>query len=334
MSAGVYTLYGSEMSPYSHKVRSYMRYKRIPHRWVPSGPGSTDPEYKKHARVPIVPTLVSPEGQGQQDSTPIIEALEQSFPEPSIHPPGVLLGFLSTLLEEFGDEWGNKLMFAQRWYRELDLAASAARAVILALNCTDKAALEARAALVRERMLGRRHFVGSSDATAPLIERYYVELLDLLQPHLLGRKYLFGGRPAFADFALYAQIYHASSDPTGGAVIRARAPAALDWCFRMVEPHDDGPFEDWPTLAPTMTPLLAYVGRYFLPWSQANADALARGADTFSVVLAGQTYSQPPQKYHAKSLAALKQKYKAVASNRELSGLLNETGCAKVLSAE
>src|SRR5690606_7056037 len=79
MSAGVYTLYGSEMSPYSHKVRSYMRYKRIPHRWVPSGPGSTDPEYKKHARVPIVPTLVSPDGQGQQDSTPIIEALEQSF---------------------------------------------------------------------------------------------------------------------------------------------------------------------------------------------------------------------------------------------------------------
>ncbi|HRP12647.1 MAG TPA: glutathione S-transferase [Terricaulis sp.] len=334
MSTNTYTLYGSEMSPYSHKVRSYMRYKRIAHRWVPSGPGSTDPDYKKHARVPIVPTLVSPDGVGQQDSTPILETLDQQFPEPGIHPPGALLGFVSTLLEEFGDEWGNKLMFSQRWYRELDMAASCSRAAILMLKTTVKADLDARAALVRGRMSGRGHFVGSSDATAPLIERYYVELLDLLQPHFGARKYLFGARPSFADFALYAQLFHAASDPTGGAGIRARGPAVLDWCLRMVEPREDGPFEDWSSLAPTMTPLLAYVGRYFLPWSQANADALARGADTFSVELAGEAYTQPPQKYHAKSLAALKQKYQAFADNEALGALMLETGCAKILTGE
>jgi len=328
-----YTLYGSEMSPYSHKVRSYMRYKRIPHRWIPSGPGSNDPEYKKHARVAIVPTLVSPEGEGQQDSTPIIETLDAKFPEPSIHPTGEPLNFLSYLIEEFGDEWGNKLMFSQRWYRDVDMAGSASRAAILTLKTTDQAQLAERAGMVRQRMAGRGHFVGSSDATAPLIERYYLELIDILQPHLAMRPYLFGARPAFADFALAAQLFHASSDPTGGAGIRARGADVLGWCFRMiVEPRNDGPFEKWSTLAPTMTPLLEYIGRYFLPWSQANAEALQRGDDNFTVELAGDAYMQPPQKYHAKSLAALKQRYVAASGNVELATILEQTGCVKFLT--
>jgi glutathione S-transferase len=327
-----WTLYGSEMSPYSHKVRSWFRYKAVPYRWVPSGPGSQDPEYKRHARVPIVPTLVTPDGEtGQQDSTPIIEGLEPTYPEPSIRPDGMLLGFLSDLIEEFGDEWGNKLMFHLRWYAPVDNAASCERAARLAVREGDDEAVAARAAMVRERMSGRGHFVGSSDATAPLIWSYYLELLDVLQPHLENRKYLFGARPAFGDFGLFAQLYHASSDPSGGSAIRARGPAVLDWVLRMVEPRHDGPFEDWASLKSTLMPLLSYVGRYFLPWSQANTDALAAGAAELSVDLAGRTYVQPPQKYHAKSLAALKAKYAAVAGDAELRAVLAEAGCLDIL---
>ena len=32
--ANVYEIYGAEMSPYSVKVRSYFRYKAIPHQWI------------------------------------------------------------------------------------------------------------------------------------------------------------------------------------------------------------------------------------------------------------------------------------------------------------
>ncbi|CAN7210493.1 glutathione S-transferase family protein [Phenylobacterium sp. LjRoot164] len=327
-----FTLYGSEMSPYSHKVRSWFRYKGAPHRWIPSGPGSSDPGYRGHARLPIVPTLVWPdEEKAEQDSTPIIEGLEPSYPEPAIQPPGVLLGFLSTLIEEFGDEWGNKLMFHLRWYADIDVAASSDRAARLNMTGADEPTVAARATAVRERMAERGRFVGSSPATAPLIFDYFVELLDLLQPHLEGRCFLLGARPSFGDFALAAQLYHAASDPTGGAVMRARAPAVLDWCFRMVDPRDGGPFEALPTLAPTLDPLLAYIGRYFLPWSQANAEALARGAAEFSVELAGRLYVQPPQKYHAKSLAALREKYRSVKDDRELAAVLEAAGCTPFL---
>lgn len=327
-----YIIYGSEMSPYSHKIRSWFRYKKIPHRWLPTGPGSDDPDYKRLARLPIVPTVVLPDGEtALQDSTPIIEKLDLKHPDPVIDPPGTRLTFLSTLIEEFGDEWGNKLMFHLRWYAEIDVLAASLRAARQAMPDGSEEDVSKRSAAIRERMAGRGHFVGSSDRTAPLITSYFVELLDILNPHLHDRKYLFGARPALGDFALAAQLYHASTDPTGGSIIRARAPSVLEWCFRMVDPRDDGPFEEWATLDATMKPLLRYIGLYFLPWSDANARALASGDGEFSVQLAGQAYVQPPQKYHAKSLAILRQKYRAVAGDPELREVLAEANCLPFL---
>ena len=110
---GVYRIFGSEMSPYSLKVRSYFRYKNIPHEWLLRGANAE--EYQKYARLPIVPTLATPDGEGLQDSTPIIERLEAQVPAPAIHPDDPTLKFLSQLIEEFGDEWGNKWMFHYRW---------------------------------------------------------------------------------------------------------------------------------------------------------------------------------------------------------------------------
>lgn len=328
--SGVYRIFGSEMSPYSVKVRSYFRYKAIPHRWIPRNAAS-DEAYRRFARLPIVPTVATPEDEGLQDSTPIIEAVEALRPEPSIHPDDPDLAFLSALVEEFGDEWGNKLMFHHRWYAEVDQIASAQTLARLSLPDGDAAAVAERARMIRERMTGRGHFVGSSDATAPLITDYFFELLDLLEPHFADRPYLFGGRPSFGDFGLSAQLYEASVDPTCGAGLRARGPAVLGWGHRMLEPRDDGPFEDWETLQPTLAPMLAYIGRYFLPWSQANAEALSAGAPEFTVQLAGRPYTQPPQKYHAKSLAALRERFAAARSAR-LDDILRRAGCLDYLS--
>jgi len=328
--SGLYRIFGSEMSPYSVKVRSYFRFKGVPHRWIARNP-STDEDYKRFAKLPIVPTVATPEDEGQQDSTPIMERAEARFPEPSMHPADPALAFLSALLEEFGDEWGNKLMFHHRWYADVDQAASAQTLARLSLPNGTVEQVAERTKMVRERMTGRGHFVGSSDANAPLITGYYLELLDLLETHLADRKYLFGARPAFGDFGLYAQLYEASVDPTCGGMIRARGPAVLDWCHRMLEPRVDGDFETWESLKPTLAPVLAYVGRYFLPWTAANAAALAAGEAEFSVDLAGQAYVQPPQKYHAKSLAALRERYAAVAGDKALAAILAGAGALPYL---
>ncbi|HXQ11034.1 MAG TPA: glutathione S-transferase family protein [Caulobacteraceae bacterium] len=321
-----YRIFGSEMSPYSVKVRSYFRYKGLPHEWI-ARRAENDEAYRRYARLPIIPLVVTPEDQGIQDSTPIIEAVEARAPSPSIHPDDPALAFLSALIEEFGDEWGNKLMFNHRWYDPVDQDAASLVLARLSLPFGEKAEVEARAAVIKARMTGRGAFVGSSDANAPLITAYYFELLDILEPHLKGRRYLFGARPSFGDFGLSHQLYEASIDPTCGAAIRARGPAVLDWCHRMLEPRNDGDFETWASLSATLEPLLSYIGRYFLPWTRANARALAAGEAEFSVALPGGAYAQPPQKYHAKSLEALKAKFVRVSDNRALAAILAGSGC-------
>src|SRR5215467_13878773 len=84
----LYRIFGAEMSPYSVKVRSYFRYKAIPHQWILRNAAS-QAEYEKHAKLPIVPLVVTPDGTGIQDSTPIIDQMEKRFPEPPVHPSGV-----------------------------------------------------------------------------------------------------------------------------------------------------------------------------------------------------------------------------------------------------
>lgn len=326
-----YRIFGSEMSPYSVKVRSYVRYKAIPHEWI-ARRAENQALYETYARIPIVPTVATPEGEGIQDSTPIIEMLEAKFREPSIHPQPPELAFLSTLIEEFGDEWGNKLMFHHRWYDPVDQQSASLILARLMLPDGTKEEVAARQQMVLTRMTGRGGFVGSSDATAPLITRYFFELLDILEPHLTQRKYLFGARPAFGDFGLAAQLFECSVDPSCSAGLRARGPHVLDWCYRMNEPHNEGPFETWANLAPTLKPLIAYIARYFLPWSQANARALAAGAADFSVDLPGGAYVQAPQKYHAKSLSVLRAKYAEASADAGLCAILEAAGATPFLT--
>jgi glutathione S-transferase len=213
-----YRIIGAEMSPYSVKVRSYFRYKEIPHQWVLRNAAS-QAEYEKHARMPIIPLVVTPEGSGIQDSTPIIDAMEKRHPVPSIHPDDPVADFISALVEEFGDEWGNKWMFHFRWARDVDQISAAGRIARMRGPDGGEDKHAAFASQVRSRMVDRVWFVGSNEATAPQIEAGFLEILGLLNSHLATRPYLFGGRPALGDFGLWGQIYEMWTDPTAGAII-------------------------------------------------------------------------------------------------------------------
>jgi len=324
--ANVYRIFGAELSPYSVKVRSYFRYKGIPHRWIVRNADSTA-EYQKYAKLPIVPLVVTPDDQGIQDSTPIIERLEPLFPQPSIHPSDPVAAFVSVLLEEFGDEWGNKWMFHYRWAREVDQLSCAGRIARMMMPTADEQQFSVAAANVRERMVARVWFVGSNEVTASQIETGFAQMLKLLENHLAARPYLFGGRPAYGDFGLWGQFYELWTDPTAGALIEGRAPRVLEWIHRMLWPRAEGAFESWAALQPTLMPILKdQVGRQFMTWTLANEKALAEGKDEFSVELGDKVWVQKPQKYHARSLAMLRSKYADVTDKSALDSILAEAG--------
>ena len=317
-------IFGNELSPYSVKVRSYFRYKRIPHEWVVRSPSNED-EFQRYAKLPLIPLVITPEGQGLQDSTPIIEHFEALNPKPSIHPADPALAFLSALIEEYGDEWGNKPMFHYRWWDEPDQQSAAARLASSMMPDADQAmAVE----MIKGRMIPRLRLVGSSAETKQQIEASFERQMGILGPHLAFHKYLFGDRPAFADFGLYAQLYQCSSDPTPQRIMRANAPSVLAWIERMLDPQDEGEFEDWEALESTLLPLLTNeVGETFFPWTAANAKAIAAGQKEFSMTLDGKPFAQETQKYAAKSFAALRARYAAVADKSQLDPILKEAHC-------
>ena len=178
----VYRIFGLELSPYSVKVRSYFRYKQIPHEWIVRDV-TTTAEYERYAKLPLVPLVVTPDGTALQDSTPIIETMETRVPAPALQPSDPALAFLSALVEEYADEWGNKPMFHYRWFYEPDQESAAerlARSMNPALDDDGHANLKQA---VMGRMVPRLAFVGSSPATREQIEASFhrqLAILDLL----------------------------------------------------------------------------------------------------------------------------------------------------------
>jgi glutathione S-transferase len=330
MSAS-YRIFGSDLSPYSVKVRSYFRYKQIPHSWIVRHTG-TMAEFQRYAKLPLIPLVVAPDGTALQDSTPIIEHMERLFPQPALAPADPVSVFVSALVEEYADEWGNKPMFHYRWFYDADQASAADRIARDLLPGAPEDAIRATVANVRERMIPRLRFVGSSPANRDRIEGSFRRQLAILDRHLARRPYLFGGRPALADFGLFAQHYECSTDPTPAALMRDTTTHVLAWIERMLEPRAEGVFEPWADLEPTLSPLLAeeIAGLYF-PWATANARALAEGAREFSVDLEGRAFVQETQKYHARSLAALRARYAAIDDRVALDQVLERTGCRRFL---
>lgn len=332
--SGNYRLFGVELSPYSVKVRSYLRYKQIPHQWVVRG-ASVQSEFQALAKLPLIPLLVTPDGEALQDSTPLIAELERRHPEPPLEPEDVPRAFLSALIEEYADEWGNKAMFHYRWSYEADRMAASHRIARAILGAdAGEAELLPAAEAVSARMASRLSVVGSHQGNRGLIEMSFRRLLEITEAHLTFRPYLFGGRPCLADLGLAAQLYELSLDPTPGGLMQ-HFPHTLAYAARMISPVAAGPFESWEALAPTLTPLLQEeVARRYLPWAHANAAATASGEAAMSVELGKTVFTQAPQKYHARSLAEIRAKCKAaLAEAPELEALLRDLDCLEGLTA-
>lgn len=325
-----YRLYGADLSPYSVKVRQILRFKGIEHEWLPRSQ-ARQAEFARFAKLPLIPVLVGSDDYSLQDSTPIAETLERRYPDPSITPDDPALAFLSAMLEDYADEWVNKAMFHYRWTYPADQESAARRIVDTMLDgatVPDRPGVEAS---VRARMTDRLHFVGSSAETLPVIEASYERLLRLLESHLASRSYLFGGRPALADFGLAGQLGQLLSDPTPGALMTARAPKVAAWVKRMDDASVEGPFETLDALTPTLSPLLREeIAGAYLPWMAANAAAAADGSDV-AVDLPGGRFTQKPQKYAARAFTEVRGRRAMVASDAALGALLADTGCDRWL---
>ncbi len=332
---------GAPGSPYTRKMLALLRYRRIPYALLIGNQSSEFnlPEPKVH----LLPTFYLPDETGELqamvDSTPLIRHFEAEQRERSVIPPDPVLGFLNYLLEDYGDEWLTKAMFHYRWYYAPDIEMAGK---ILPrwrnLSSSDED-LEKMQKYIAERQIARLYVVGSNDTTAPVIEDSYHRLLGILDRLIQRQIFLFGDRPASADFALYAQLTQlAKFDPTPAAICLQEAPRVAAWTDVVDDlsgnPAADDGWMEKDQAREVLEEILQEVGRVYVPALLANAAALQNQEPDMQTLIDGRPWAQPAFPYQGKCLQWIQQEYLALstADRQSVASILAGTGCEALLA--
>ncbi|MCO4771198.1 MAG: glutathione S-transferase family protein [Deltaproteobacteria bacterium] len=289
------------VSPYSAKVRAYLRWKGAEFEDVPPSVFGLQRRIRKAVGKAIMPTVELPDGTWLQDSSEIIDTLEKSLPGEAITPPGPRQRVVSLLLELHGDEWLPMVALHYRWNvpanKQFAMSEFARFGVPWLPGFLGRALVKP----VAEKMAGYLPVLGVDKRTIGGLESFTKQLLARLDAHFAEHDFVFGGRPAMADFALYGPLWAHLWRDVGSRSLFDALPNLSAWVERMLGPPTTlGPWladDAIPaTLEPILTTLLAEQGAYverlvdaINAWCDANPEAsrVPRSLGPTSVVIGG-----------------------------------------------
>ncbi|MGI9325367.1 MAG: glutathione S-transferase N-terminal domain-containing protein [Pseudomonadales bacterium] len=202
----MYTHYGPMMSYYSAKTRAYLSYKRIP--FIEQ----YEIETYQDRVVPVVgytvlPVLEADDGEIMQDTTVIIDMLEQRHPERPAFPNDPVLMLATRIVEFFIDEFWIATAMHTRWNN-----ADSRRFATAEFNQFFGRGEDARATAqewsngdaLAERMQGHLPSLGiDSESGRQVIQRVFEEATQLLNLAVGPRQFAFGSRASLVDCCLF-----------------------------------------------------------------------------------------------------------------------------------
>ncbi len=263
-----YTIYGADLSYYTGKVRSYMRYKNLDWEEKPATLDIYGNFIIPRVGAPIIPVLHTQDDQVVQDTTDIIDYLETRHPEHSVYPTTPKQKLVALMLECYGDEWLVIPAMHYRW-NYIDQQRDFVLGGFGQLGAPG-ASLEEQVKMGEQMSAPFRGVVkklGVTEATIPAIEESYLDLLDILNNHFSKYAYLLGSRPCIGDFGLLGPLYaHLGRDPYPKGLMQRRAPEVYAWIERMNNPEPlSGEFLESDEIPETLIPLLQKMSSEQLP---------------------------------------------------------------------
>ena len=191
-----------------------------------------------------------------------------------------------------------------------------------------------------KRQVSRRQLVGCDNDQE--MHSSLHEICRIFESYLTSQteSFLLGSKPTNADFAMYGQMSQWKVDMTPNKILRESYPFTFCWLDFMDDLSgltvDDGmEFK----LTKIAMDLLRVCGSVYLPFLQANDEALKQGMDAFAVdfEVNGKVirHKQAPFKWQQKCLQVLRRKLENLKGDEgfdELQKILKETGCWDVLS--
>jgi len=251
-------LIGHEFSLFSGKARAYLRHKQIP--FVESSTLGDRALVRERVGRRVIPVVLTADDQCVQDTTVIIDFLEERYPERSVYPQGPWQRLVSLLLEVYGDEWLILPAMHYRWHFKRKNLGYVLRNFGDIIKPTWPRLLRPIGGFPTAMLFGNLYkpIMGRSRRNIGEIEKSYETFLDEFDRHLEEYDYLLGARPCIGDFGLIGPLYaHLYRDPYPGELMRSRAPNVAKWVMRMQHPEKfDGDFLENDKVPETLFPLL------------------------------------------------------------------------------
>ncbi len=272
MTTPYYRFYGAEISYFSAKVRPALRAKGLHYvEILPDYRGVILPR----TGMAFIPILVTPEDETWQDTSAILDALEEREPTPPLYPTTPVQRVTAYLIELYADEFMLLPAMHYRWSFPESIAK--ARADFAANSPEPETATR-----FATRMQGTLPFLGVTPESIPAVEAHLRDLLDAMTAHLTVHPYLLGDRPSLADCALMGPLYaHLYLDAVPGRLLRETAPVVCRWIERMNRPDPAAPGA-WlagDALAPMLRPILRVIGQDAVPLILDGVGAFEAWAD-------------------------------------------------------
>ena len=266
-----YVFHAFDVSYFSAKVRTALRYKRLWYDEVRADYG----EIKRRTGLTFIPVVITPDDDTWQDSTAIYDQLEAHHPEPPLFPKGPLQRIAAHLVELYVDEFALLPAMHYRWGSAFGEATARARFVAMVGD-------EETGQKAASRMAKARLAVGANDANAPQIEAHLADVLDALSTHFQAHPYLLGDRMSFADCALMGPLYaHLFVDMVSRKLLLETARPVVGWIERCNAPNSPAQGE-WladDALAPTFVEILRAMGQDAAPLVLETLEVFERWAD-------------------------------------------------------
>jgi glutathione S-transferase len=280
-----YTLYGAPLSLYTSKARAYLIYKQVPYEEVFSSMKVYKNIIIPNTGLRFIPVVKTQQDEYLQDTSHIIDTLEQRHPQRPVIPSGAKQKLLSYLFELWADEWLLIPAMHYRWnkdnfpfiYQEFGkVVAPRMPGFIRGLIGKKLAA----------KFKGFVPLLGITEKSIPAIEAWYEgHVLLHLNKHFANHDYLLGSSPTLGDFALMGPLYaHLYRDPAPGALMHKVAPNVVKWIERMNMPLTHvGELLPDDQIPETLLPLLQLMFKEHWPvlvntvkaierWAEANSD--------------------------------------------------------------
>ncbi len=271
-----YVLHGFDVSYFTAKARVAMRYKQL----FLEERRANIRMILKATGMAFIPIVTTPEGEVWQDTSDIIDRLEERHPNPPLYPGTPLHRIVCALIELYSDEFALTVAMHTRWGTEDGEAMTRRRfgAMTGSVEQGNRAG---------DQMVAGRYAVGATEEAGPAIDEHLHALLAALNVHFEAHDYLLGARTSLADCALMGPLYaHVYTDLGSRRLLLETALPVVRWIefCNMPGASEQGEWMSDDGISESLTSVLSVMGQDAAPMLLAIVREVEAWADENAVI--------------------------------------------------